>query len=291
MPSLSEQLERDGYVFISSFMSTDEVTAMAAEARHLLKTYDYSAVGSAFTTKEQERSKGQDYFLASADKVSVFFEEDAHDSDGKLLVPKENAVNKIAHNLHNLNAACKEFSYSHKIGQLLSSLGYDDPCCVQSMFIYKQPGIGGEVGAHQDGTFLRTEPASVIGLWFAIEDATIENSCLWVVPGSHKKQPISRYFVKTASGQTGFEPATAPEFQKEGAIPIEAKAGDCLILHGSIVHFSQANSSLSSRIAYTLHWVDATAHWSPTNWMDATHFERHTFLPASSSASAASSSS
>lgn len=39
---------------------------------------------------------------------------------------------------------------------------------------------------HQDSTFLYTEPLSATGFWFALEDCTNENGCLWFVPGSHK---------------------------------------------------------------------------------------------------------
>src|SRR3546814_15706462 len=54
------------------------------------------------------------------------------------------------------------------------------------MYIFKQPHIGGEVGWHQDSTFLYTDSLSVVGLWFALEDATLENGCLWALPGAHK---------------------------------------------------------------------------------------------------------
>ena len=54
------------------------------------------------------------------------------------------------------------------------------------MYIFKQPHIGGEVGCHQDATFLYTDPMTVTGFWFAIEDATLENGCLWAAPGGHR---------------------------------------------------------------------------------------------------------
>ena len=38
---------------------------------------------------------------------------------------------------------------------------------------------------HQDGTFLFNEPLKIMGVWIALEDATIENGCLWFIPGSH----------------------------------------------------------------------------------------------------------
>lgn len=46
------------------------------------------------------------------------------------------------------------------------------------MYIYKNPGIGSEVKSHQDGTYLFTEPNSVVGFWIALEDATLQNGCL-----------------------------------------------------------------------------------------------------------------
>ena len=66
------------------------------------------------------------------------------------------------------------------------SLGYEEPLVLQSMFIFKQPFIGGEVKKHQDGSYLHVEPLKVTGIWIALEDCTIENGCLYFVPGSHK---------------------------------------------------------------------------------------------------------
>ena len=39
---------------------------------------------------------------------------------------------------------------------------------------------------HQDSTFLHTDPMKLIGFWIALEDATLDNGCLWFIPGSHK---------------------------------------------------------------------------------------------------------
>lgn len=54
----------------------------------------------------------------------------------------------------------------------------------------QQPGIGGEVVPHQDNSFLYTEPPTCTGLWWALEDATIANGCLWAIPGSHKSNIV-----------------------------------------------------------------------------------------------------
>ena len=51
------------------------------------------------------------------------------------------------------------------------------------------------VSPHQDSTFLHTDPMRIVGFWFALEDVTLENGCLWFIPGSHK-QGISRRFIR-----------------------------------------------------------------------------------------------
>ena len=59
----------------------------------------------------------------------------------------------------------------------------------------QQPKIGGEVRPHQDSTFLRTDPPSVVGLWWALEDSTKQNGCLWALPGAHA-QGVARHFIR-----------------------------------------------------------------------------------------------
>lgn len=49
------------------------------------------------------------------------------------------------------------------------------------------------VTAHQDATYLYTEPVKVAGFWIALDDATTENGCLWFSRGSHKSGVHRRY--------------------------------------------------------------------------------------------------
>jgi len=137
------------------------------------------------------------------------------------------------------------------------------------MYIFKQPGIGGEVKPHVDGCFLYTQPQSVIGMWFALEDCDLTNGCLWAVPGSHKI-PVKRRFKRTADYQhTEFEPKEPEIFSLEGAQPLLTKAGTCVLLHASLVHYSEANNSDRSRHAYTLHIIegDKNVIYPKDNWL------------------------
>jgi len=97
------------------------------------------------------------------------------------------ALNKAGHALHlRKGTAFYDYCFSDKLHSLLRELGWRDPVVPQSMYIFKQAVTGGAVNSHQDSTFLFTTPRQTcIGLWLALDDATLENGCLWVRPGSH----------------------------------------------------------------------------------------------------------
>ena len=176
--------ERDGFLVLPDFADPEEMDALRARATVLVDGFDPSEVASIFTTRQQARTS-DDYFLESGDKVRFFFEEEAFGEDGALLQPKELSINKIGHALHDLDPVFRPFSHGPSLAAVAADVGMRSPLLLQSMYIFKQPRIGGEVRLHCDATFLYTEPVSVCGFWFAVEDATLENGCLWALPGGH----------------------------------------------------------------------------------------------------------
>lgn len=157
--------------------------------------------------------------------------------------------------------------------ELGRKLGLERPVVVQSMYIFKQPGIGGEVTPHQDASFLHTEPLGrILGFWIALEDATQDNGCLWFIPGSHTNG-ITRRMVRAASGAStcvefvGSEPA----YDDKQFIPLPIRKGGLILIHGEVVHKSELNSSESSRHAFTFHVMEAKGTtWSKENWLQPT---------------------
>jgi len=163
----------------------------------------------------------------------------------------------------------------------------------------QQPKIGGEVTSHQDSTFLHTEPRQTcLGLWLALHDATIENGCLWVRPGSHH-EPLRRKFARNAEHFAGDESKPQMVFEdleigvaaaapwegalpdnswpppceglfKAGFCPVECKAGDLVIFPGTLDHLSLPNYSTLPRHTFQLHLIDgpeAGIKWSDSNWL------------------------
>jgi phytanoyl-CoA hydroxylase len=257
--------ERDGLLVLENFVDEKACDRLRARAAELVRDFDPQGVVSIFSTHEQTRTSG-DYFLESGDKIRFFFEEHAFLPDGRLRQNKERSINKIGHALHDLDPVFGQFSRTPAIKQLVTDLGIVAPLLLQSMYIFKQPRIGGEVTCHQDATFLYTEPLRMVGLWFALEDATIDNGCLWAIPGGHKLGLKSR-FVRAEGGGTCFEVFDDTPWPEDELQPLEVRKGTVIVLHGLLPHLSRENTSARSRHAYTLHVIDTSADYPTNNWL------------------------
>lgn len=260
-----EQYQRDGFLVIPGFKSPAEIAALRAGAARIVDAFDPAAASGIFTTKDQEK-KADEYFLRSDNTIRCFFEEEAFGPDGQLRQAKELSINKIGHAMHDLDPAFRAFSNDPRLQQVAHDVGLADPQVWQSMYIFKQPGIGGEVRWHQDATYFETDPISVTTFWFALEDATLDNGCLWAEPGGHRT-PLRERFVRNGD-QIGVEKLDATPWPDDStAVPLECKAGALVLFHGLLPHYSAPNRSPVSRHAYTLHVTDGRTAYSPQNWI------------------------
>jgi phytanoyl-CoA hydroxylase len=257
--------ERDGVLVVEGFAPAAACRALVERSHELLEAFEPESI-SVFTTHEQTRTS-DDYFLDSGDKVRFFFEEDAFTDDGSLKQAKELSINKIGHALHDLDPLFDDFSRTPDLAEVASDVGFRDPRLLQSMYIFKQPRIGGEVICHTDQTYLWTDPPSVVGFWFAIDDATTENGCMWALPGGHRLPVKARSKLNAARTATELEILDAAPYPTDGLVPLEARSGTLVLLHGALPHLSGPNRSDKPRHAYTVHAIDGVANYLDDNWL------------------------
>lgn len=252
----------DGVLVLPKFFSEEDCDSLRKRMGQLLDDYEPKGNGTVFSTTDSTHHE-DDYFLTSGDKIRFFFEDSVVDGEEASL---ELSLNKAGHAMHDLDPVFSSFVRQPKLAELATDIGFVNPLLLQSMYIFKPPRIGGEVVWHTDHPFLWTDPPSVKGFWVALEDATIENGCMWCLPGLHREGPRQR-LKRSKTGGLEMETLDSTPFPTENKIPLEAEKGTVVVIDGLLPHWSGPNTSSRSRHAFTLHLIERSAHYSDDNWL------------------------
>lgn len=244
---------RDGFLVLEDFVPLADCDALKARAAELVASFDPGPARTVFSTADQAHARDA-YFRESGAAIRFFFEGDAR------------TLNKIGHALHDLDPVFDRISRAPRMQSLVEALGLARPLLLQSMYLFKQPLVGGEVDWHQDATFLHTEPSSVVGLWIALDDATTDNGCLVALPGAHRG-PLRRRFTRDGA-MRALNDAPWPDV---APVTLEVRRGTLIVLHGLLPHASAANRSPHPRHAYSLHIIDGEARYTDDNWLQRPH--------------------
>ncbi len=127
---------------------------------------------------------------------------------------------------------------------------------MQSMLFIKASGKPGQAW-HQDEFFIPTRDRSLTGAWIAMDDATVENGCLWVIPGSHRRGVI---YPQHAHHDRRFDCTGEAEFPytNDDAVPVEVRAGSIVFFNGYLLHRSLPNYATGGfRRALVNHYMSA----------------------------------
>ncbi|MGD7706629.1 phytanoyl-CoA dioxygenase family protein [Microlunatus sp. Y2014] len=128
---------------------------------------------------------------------------------------------------------------------------------MQSMLFIKAEGRPGQAW-HQDEHFIPTRDRSLTAAWIALDDATVENGCLWVLPGSHARgvlypERVQRDDRFDCTGEAHSFPYTDAD-----AVPVEVPAGAAVVFNGYLLHRSLPNSGAHGlRRALVNHYMSA----------------------------------
>jgi phytanoyl-CoA hydroxylase len=120
--------------------------------------------------------------------------------------------------------------------------------------LLKPPFVGSEKLLHQDNAYFRVVPnEAVITCWCALDDATLENGCMYYVPGTHRLGIVEHDPIP------GTPHLVPREYSAQQAVAVPVKAGGVIFHHSCTLHYSPANNTSSWRRAFVCHFVRSDA--------------------------------
>ncbi|MFT6344717.1 MAG: phytanoyl-CoA hydroxylase [Paraglaciecola sp.] len=266
----TKSYQTNGYLVLEQCFSDEQMDLLKNSASEIVADFDPNSTRAVFSTEDHSKTR-DNYFLSSGDKVRCFFEEDAFDDKGELKQDKSLSINKIGHALHQLVPEFKTFSHCEKIKNIALDLGLQRPQIHQSMYIFKQPKIGGVIRWHQDASYFFSTPLSVVTFWLAVEDATMQNGCLQVQSGGTsvaQDNPLREQFLRYTDDSTELKTLNdMPWPDDDDAKPLVVKKGTLVVFNGLLPHFSAPNLSDKSRHAFTLHITCGNTKYAKENWL------------------------
>lgn len=195
-----------------------------------------------------------------ADPPSAHPGEQAYILQNQMLVQPESHIPAMARepedfvakvfNTH-LAGTAHDFAISKKAAAVVASILGDDIDVFQSMFILKNPGAWGQPW-HQDSYYFNFDQQPQVGLWLAISEATLENGCLSVLPGSHSNPILPHIPDRREGANQGYLEVLGLD---EGeAVPVLMEPGDLLIFNSYLLHRSVDNCGSARRAAMVYHY-------------------------------------
>lgn len=148
---------------------------------------------------------------------------------------------------------------------------------MQSMLFIKPEGKPGQPW-HQDEYFIPTRDRSLTAVWIALDDATIDNGCLWAIPGSHRRGVL---YPDREQNDPGFDCSIEAydfPYTDDDAIPLEIPAGAAVIFNGYLLHRSLQNTRPHGlRRALANHYMSAESLLPWHSLPEGVHIAKHDY--------------
>jgi phytanoyl-CoA hydroxylase len=180
--------------------------------------------------------------------------------DGMIAVEKDETDSDVLkkyvaiHFPHKISTLIRTYLFHQKIIDVLTNIISPNVKCMQSMLFVKGPGKAGQ-SWHQDEFYIPTRDRSLTGVWIAIDDATIDNGCLWIIPGrpGHMMPRVQNDSKEYADVDT----IDVSQYSAE-QMPVEVEKGSVVFFNGYTLHSSRRNKTTDCfRMALVNHYMSA----------------------------------
>jgi phytanoyl-CoA hydroxylase len=240
-----------GFALLAGGLTPEEVAAVNADALRLCRG-DYGDIGYGHPDEEHED----------------------HDLEASAELSDEDVLRRYLciHYPHKVSPPARAALATPRVVDALTAVIGPNVKAMQSMLFIKSEGKPGQAW-HQDEFFIPTRDRSLTAVWIALDDATVENGCLWVLPGSHRRGVI---YPAKEQDDPRFDCTTEAydyPYTDDQAVPVEIPAGTALVFNGYLLHRSLENSGRHGyRRALANHYMSAESllPWRPPTdgeWM------------------------
>lgn len=225
---------------------------------HLAATYErdgFIVVEDLFDPQEVETLKAEAFDIATGRRGAVL----GAKPQGDRTVDEVNADVLAIHFPHKISQPMRDAMRHPRIAEVLTTLIGPNVKAMQTMMFVKASGKPGQAW-HQDETFIPTRDRSLCGVWIALDDARIDNGCLWFHPGSHRPGVLWPTRPHDDPRFDASEEAFDHPFEREGGTPAEIRAGGAVFFNGYLLHRSLPNQAAGRyRRAFVTHYMSAAS--------------------------------
>ena len=226
--------------------------SISYENINFYKEFGYLVAPALLSISEIDELKKEttSIFRGERGKVEGILPVEANESDEGVL-KKYVAI----HFPHKISPVIRNYLSHQKIVNVLTKIISPNVKCMQSMLFVKGPGKAGQ-SWHQDEFYIPTRDRSLTGAWIAIDDASIENGCLWIIPG--RPGYIMRRINNDSDEYADEDTIDVSKYGSEGPIPVEVKKGSVVFFDGYTLHSSKRNKTADCfRTALVNHYMSA----------------------------------
>jgi len=194
-------------------------------------------------------------------ETAAIFRGDSGNVDGLLTVEENETDAEVLqkyvaiHFPHKISPVIRSYLFHQKIIDVLVNIISPNVKCMQSMLFVKGPGKAGQ-SWHQDEFYIPTRDRSLTGVWIAIDDATIDNGCLWIIPG--RPGYMMPRVKNDCDEYADVDTIDVSQWSSEQVVPVEVKKGSVVFFNGYTLHSSRRNKTTDCfRTALVNHYMSA----------------------------------